>query len=57
MLALVHQKKININFSKANIEICLSLHYNIDNSYLFVNEKISTNLKLVIKITFHLNFV
>ena len=25
-----------INFSKANTKFCLSLHYNADNSYLFV---------------------
>ena len=28
----------NINFSKANIKSCLTLHYNGDNNYLFVNE-------------------
>ena len=40
MEALVHQKKkLSINFSKANTKLCLSLHYNGDNSYLFVNEK------------------
>ena len=32
-------KKFSINFSKANTKFCLSLHYNDDNSYLFVNEK------------------
>ena len=26
-----------INFTKANTKFCLSLHYNADNSYLFVN--------------------
>ena len=26
-----------INFTKVNIKFCLSLHYNGDNSYLFVN--------------------
>ena len=39
MEALVHQKKINIKFSKAKTKFCLSLHYNSDNSYLFVNGK------------------
>ena len=39
MEALVQQKKININFSKAKTKFCLSLHYNADNSYLFVNGK------------------
>ena len=40
MEALVHQKKSSsINFRKAKTKYCLSLHYNGDNSYLFVNEK------------------
>ena len=40
MEALDHQKKrFSINFTKANTKVCLSLHYNADNSYLFVNEK------------------
>ena len=40
MEALVHQKKkVSINFSKANTKFCLNLHYNVDNSYLFVNGK------------------
>ena len=39
MEALVHQKKIfNINSSKAKTNFFLSLHYNSDNSYLFVKE-------------------
>ena len=29
----------NINVTKANTKFCLSLHYNVDNSYLFVNGK------------------
>ena len=33
------EKKISINFRKANTKFCLSLHYNTDNSYLFVNGK------------------
>ena len=33
------EKKFDINFSKTNIKLCLSLHYNDDNSYLFVNGK------------------
>ena len=32
-------KKFSINFSKANTKFCLSLHYNADNSNLFVNAK------------------
>ena len=38
--ALVHQKKkFDINFSKAKAKLCLSLHYNGDDSYLFVKGK------------------
>ena len=33
------RKKYDINFSKAKTKFCLSLHYNSDNSYLFVNGK------------------
>ena len=33
------EKKFSINFTKANTKFCLSLHYNADNSYLFVNAK------------------
>ena len=33
------EKNFSINFSKANTECCLILHYNADNSYLFVNGK------------------
>ena len=33
------EKKFRINFSKAKTKFCLSLCYNSDNSYLFVNEK------------------
>ena len=29
----------SINFSKVNTKFCLSLHYDADNSYLFVNGK------------------
>ena len=40
MEALVHQKKkFSINFGKATTKFCLSLHYNGDYSYLFVNGK------------------
>ena len=31
------EKEISINFTKANTNLFLSLHYNTDNSYLFVN--------------------
>ena len=33
------EKKCSINFSKANTKFYLSLYYNADNSYLFVNRK------------------
>ena len=33
------EQKFSINFSKARTKFCLSLHYNHDNSYLFVNRK------------------
>ena len=33
------EKKFNINFSKAEKQFCVALHYNGDNSYLFVNGK------------------
>ena len=40
MEALVHQKeKFGINFTKANTNVCLSLDYIADISYLFVNGK------------------
>ena len=38
-------KKIIINFIKSKTEFCLSLHYNSDNSYLFVNGKEIFKLK------------
>ena len=31
------ENKFSINFNKAKTKFCLSLHYNADNSYLFVN--------------------
>ena len=33
------------NFTVANKKLCLSLHYNGDNSYLFVDEKDIINFK------------
>ena len=56
---LVHQrKKCSINFSKTNTKCYLSLHYNHDNSYSFVNGKKYLDLKLVIKmLIFQLTFV
>ena len=45
MEALDHQKKrFSISFTKANTEF-LSLHYNADNRYLFVNGKVIFNFK------------
>ena len=31
------EKMYSINFIKVNTQFCLSLHYNDDNSYLFIN--------------------
>ena len=39
MKDLVHQILIDINQSKGKTKFCLSLHYNSDNIYLFVNGK------------------
>ena len=33
------EKEFDINSNKANTKFCLSLHYNDDNSYLFVHGK------------------
>ena len=59
VLILVKQTQIctGINFSKANTNLCLSLHCNADNSY-FLMEKICLTLKPTIKmLTLVLNFV
>ena len=34
---LTAEKKYSINFSKSNTTFCLKLHYNEEDSYLFVN--------------------
>ena len=39
------EEKIRINFSKSTTKFCLSLHYNVYNSYLFVNIKEIFNFK------------
>ena len=36
--SLSAEKMYSINFTKVNTKFCLSLHYNGDNSYLFVND-------------------
>ena len=33
------ENKFSIKFTKANIKLCSSLHYNADNRHLFVNRK------------------
>ena len=43
------EKRFSLNFTKANAMFCLSLHYNADDNYLFVNGKEILNLKLAIK--------
>ena len=50
------EKKFNVNFSKANTKFCLSLHYNADHSYLFVNGKQIFNLKLTKNVNFPTQF-
>ena len=37
--------KFGINFSKAKTKFCLSIHYNGDNVYLFVNGKVIYKFK------------
>ena len=50
-------RNFSINFSKAKTKFGLSLHYNGNNSYLFINRKKSIRLKQVIKkSTFFPNF-
>ena len=40
MEAFVQQKKkFSVDFSKLSTKLCLILHYNTENSYLFVNGK------------------
>ena len=39
------EKKLSINCTKVNTKFCLSLHYNADNNYLFVNKKEIFNFK------------
>ena len=38
-------KRFSINFSKDNTKGCLILHYNVDNSYVFVNGKVIFKFK------------
>ena len=45
------RKKFNINFTKVNTKFCLSLYYNADNSYLFLNGKEIFIFRLTIKIS------
>ena len=39
-ITIYAEKLYSINFTKTNTIFCLSLHYNVANSYLFVNGKI-----------------
>ena len=39
------EKKLSITFSKGNTKFRLSLHYNADNSYFFVNGKVIFKFK------------
>ena len=38
------KKTFSVNNSKASTKFCLSLRYNVDNSYLFVDKKFKLNL-------------
>ena len=40
------EKKFSNNFNKTKTKLCLSLHYNSDNSYLFLNGKEIYKFKL-----------
>ena len=52
------EKKFSINSTKVNTKFCLSLHYNGDNSYLFVNGKEITKFKADNKnVNFPIQFV
>ena len=52
------EKKCSINFTESNKKFCLSLHYNADNRYLFVNGKEIIKFKANNKnVTFRLDFV
>ena len=52
------EKKSSINFTKANKNFFLSLHYDADNSYLFVNQKEIIKFKADNKnINFQFDFV
>ena len=39
------EKKFDVDFCKENTKVFLSLHYNADSSYLFVNRKEIFNFK------------
>ena len=43
-----HKKKNGINFRKANTKLCLILHCNYDESYLYVYNQKSENLRRMI---------
>ena len=50
-------KQFSMNFSKIDIKFCLSLHYNVENSYLFVNGKeilkfLANNKMLIFQLDF-----
>ena len=51
------EKMYPINFTKKNTKICLRLHYNGTNSYLFVNGKEIIRLKQKILKLFHIHYV
>ena len=56
MEALVHQRKSLVLILVKLTKCCLSLHYNVDNSYLFINRKEFFKSRADNR-TFQLNFV
>ena len=49
VLSALQKKNFSIHLSKTKTKLCLSLHYNGDSSYLFVNRKKSISSKPIIK--------
>ena len=45
IIALMQHRKIIINFNKTKTNFCLSLHYNGDESYLYVNKTETSKFK------------
>ena len=50
------EKIYSINFTEKNKTFCLNLHYNKENSYLYVNGTEITNLNQKILKLFHIHY-